>query len=115
MSRLGELGDLGPFVLCDFVYLTLLGSLVRVLGAYSENVILRTVLQALVKVCELVTRATVVHIGTGLSFISLFVDGEAVCGNHSTNFVFLLLTTDAENLVMDLYRHEVFGQDLSVA
>mmetsp|Transcript_25042 Transcript_25042/g.31340 ORF Transcript_25042/g.31340 Transcript_25042/m.31340 type:complete len:246 (-) Transcript_25042:854-1591(-) len=115
VSRLVELGDLRPLVLGNLVNFALLGGLVRELGADSEKEVLRAILESLVQVGKLMTRATIFHAGATLSLIGLLVNDEAIGGDDGANLVFFLLATDAEDLVVDLNRREVFWQNLSVA
>ena len=55
VSRTVHLGNLRPLVLSNFVDLALLRGLVWVLGADSEEEVLRPILKPLVKVGKLVT------------------------------------------------------------
>ena len=55
VPRTVHLCDLGPLVLGNFIHLTLLGCLIWVLGADSEQEVLCAILESLVKVGKLVT------------------------------------------------------------
>ena len=76
---------------------------------------MRSVLESLVQVGELVATATVLHYSSSLSLVSLFIDDEAIVGNDSTNLVFFFLTSNAEHLVVDLDADEVSWKDVCVA
>ena len=110
-----HLGDLGPPVLRDFIDFALFGGLIRVLRPSSEQEVLRSVLESLVQVGELMATATILHYSSSLGLVSLFIDDEAIVGNDSTNLVFFFLTSNAEHLVVDLDADEVFWKDVCVA
>ena len=110
-----HLGDLGPLVLRDFVDLALLGSLIGVLRSYSEQEVLRSVLKPLVQVGKLVAAATVLHHRSFLGLERLFVNDESVIGDDCANLVFLLFSSNAEHLVMNLDADKVLGENFSVA
>ena len=115
VPRTVHLRYLRPFVLGNFVHLTLLRCLVRVLGADGEEEILRPILKPLVKVGKLVTRAAISHRGLSFNFICLLVDDEGILRHDCSNLIFFLLSTDAEHLVMDLDACEVPWQNVGVA
>ena len=64
---------------------------------------------------KLMARATIDHRCSALSFISLFVDYKAIICNYCTNLVLFLLSTDAEDLVVNLNADEVVGENVCVA
>ena len=111
MPRRIELCNLGPFVFGNFIDFTLFGSLVRVLGAHGEQEVLSAILKSLMQMGKLVARTTIFHACTPLNLISLLINHKAVRGNNCSNFVFFLLSTDAEHLVVDLDGSKIFRQD----
>ena len=115
VTRLSELSDLGPLVLGNFVHLTLLGRLIGVLRADGEEEVLCAILESLMQVGQLVSGAPVAHRGPPLCLIGLLVDNKAVISDNCADFIFFLLTANAENLVVDLDADEVLGEDLGVA
>ena len=115
VARLGNLCNLGPLVLGDLIDFTLFGSLIGVLGAYSEDIVLCAILMSLVEMSKLMARTTIVHISASFSFIGFFVDGKTISCDHCADFILLLLTSDTEYLVVNLDRYEIFGKDLGIA
>ena len=67
------------------------------------------------QVGKLVAAASVFHHRSLLGLERLFIDDEAVVGDDRANLVFLLFSSDAEHLVMNLDADEVLGKDVSVA
>ena len=67
------------------------------------------------QVCKLVAAATVLHHRSLLGLERLFIDDEAVIGDDCANLVFLLFSSDAEHLVMNLDADKVLGENVSVA
>lgn len=67
------------------------------------------------QVRKLVTRPAVAHASATFCLESLFVDDEAFIGDNSADFIFFLLATHYENLVVNLDRGKVFRKDLGVA
>ena len=67
------------------------------------------------EVSKLMARASIDHVGTTLSLISLLINDKAVVGNNCADFIFFLLATDAEDLVVNLNANEVFGKNFCVA
>ena len=60
------------------------------------------------------TRAAIHHGGSSLGLVGLLIDDKAVVGDHSSDFVLLLLTANEEDLVVDLDARKVFGEVLSI-
>jgi len=60
-------------------------------------------------------RSTILHGGASLNLIGLLVDDKAVRGYDCSDLVLLLLSTDKEDLILDLDRGEILWDDLSVA
>ena len=114
VARLGNLCNLGPLVLGDLIDFTLFGSLIGVLGAYSEDIVLCAILMSLVEMSKLMARTTIVHISASFSFIGFFVDGKTISSDHCADFILLLLTSDTEYLVVNLDRYEIFGKDIGI-
>jgi hypothetical protein len=67
------------------------------------------------EVGKLMPRPTILHSGASLDLISLLVDDETVSGDDGSDLVLLLLSTDKEDLILDLDRGEVLWDDISVA
>ena len=107
MPRTVHLRDFSPLVLGNFVHLTLLCCLIRVLGADSEEEVLRPIFKPLVKVGKLVPRAAISHRGLSFYFICLLVDDKGVLRYNCSNLILFLLSADAEHFVMDLDTCEV--------
>ena len=59
------------------------------------------------QVSKLMTRATVFHTCSALSLVGLLVDDKTVDGNNCPDLILFLLTTDAEDLVVNLDRGKV--------
>ena len=112
---MGHLCDLGPLVLRNLVHFALSGRLIWVLATRRKDEVLGTVLKALVQVSQLMSGATILHGCTLLSLIRLLVNHKTVSCDYCSNIVLLLLSTDAEDLVVHLDRGEVFRKCLSVS
>ena len=67
------------------------------------------------QVSKLVATATVFHRRPLLSLKRLFIDDEAVIGDDRANLVFLLFSSDAEHLVVNLDGDKILWKDLRVA
>lgn len=59
-------------------------------------------------------RPWVDHEGSLLDLVSLFVDDVALVGEHRTNIVLFLLTTNEEDLILSLNRSELLWEDIGV-
>ena len=112
VSGLVEFANLSPLVLRYFVHFTFLCGLIWIFRANSEQKVLSSVLKSLMEVSKLMARASIDHVGTTLSLISLLINDKAVVGNNCADFIFFLLATDAEDLVMYLDARKVFRQNL---
>ena len=64
--------------------------------------------------CQLVTRSSILHVCSTLNIIRGFVDNKAVSSHDCPDIVFFFLTSDTENLVLNLDWAEIFGQDFWV-
>ena len=67
------------------------------------------------QVGKLVAAASVFHHRSLLGLECLFIDDEAVVGDDRANLVFLLFSSDAEHLVMNLDADKVPWENISVA
>ena len=115
VTRLTELRDLSPLVFGNFIHLTLLGCLIWVLRADGEEEVLCAILESLMQVGKLVSRAPVAHRSPSLSLIGLLIDDKTVIRDNCADFIFFLFTANAEYFVVNLNADEVFGKDLGVA
>ena len=114
VSALVKFSDLVPLVLGDVVELSLARHVVRVLGADSVDEVLSLIVEAPVEVSQLVAALAVLHGGFDLHLVSQLVEHQRGVGNNSSDFVFLQLSTNDENLILSLNAGEAARHYLSV-
>lgn len=115
VSRLVQLTNLCPLVLCNLINLTFLGCLVWVLRSNGKQEVLRTIFESLMQVGQLVSRASVNHWRPALCLISLLVNHEAIVCYNCANLVFFLFTANTEDFAVYLDARKVFWKNLCVA
>ena len=114
VTRLIQLFNFGPFVFGNLVHFTFSGCFVRIFRAYGEKEVLSTVLLTPMQVGKLMTRATVDHIRAFFHLVRFFIDDQTVIGDDSSNFMFLLFSSNAVDFIVDLNCSTIFGKDLCV-
>jgi hypothetical protein len=107
--------DFNPSILRNIISFALLRGFIGVLGADSINVVFGLILKLAMQVSQLMARSWVLHWCTRNHFICLFINHIGLCGIDAFDFIFTLLTTYDENLVLCLDGRELLGKSVCVA